>query len=58
MKKIIDKFEHYQFPFEILTYDKNRNFLDPQFEKTIILDPSSFNTLFEKQIELIRDSRQ
>ena len=49
------RFEHYGFPFEVLTYDKNRNFLDPQFEKTIILDHSGLNPLFEKQIELIKD---
>ena len=54
MNKVIDKFEYYKFPYEILLYDKNRNFLDPKFEKTIILDHSSHNLLFEKQVELIR----
>ena len=54
MNQIIEKFEHYKFPYEILTYDENRNFLDPNFKKTIILDHSSKNLLFEKQVELIR----
>ena len=54
MKNIIDKFEYYKFPYEILTYDINRNLLDPKFEKTIILDHSSKNQFFDKQIELLR----
>ena len=54
MEKIIDKFEYYKFPYEILIYDENRNFLNPKFEKTIVLDHSSKNLLFDKQIELLR----
>ncbi len=53
-KNIIDKFEYYKFPYEILTYDISRNLLDPKFEKTIILDHSSNNKFFDKQIELLR----
>ena len=53
-KNIIDKFEYYKFPYEILTYDINRNLLDPKFEKTIILDHSSNNKFFDEQIELLR----
>ena len=51
---LIDKFEHYNFPYELLTYDTNRNFLNPKFDKTIVLDHSKYNPLFYKQIELIR----
>ena len=54
MKNIIDKFENYKFPYDILTYDTNRNFLDPRFEKTIILDHSEKNQFFEDQIDLIK----
>ena len=50
MKNIIDKFENYKFSYDILTYDTNRNFLDPKFEKTIILDHSGKNQFFEDQI--------
>ena len=53
-KNIIDKFEQYKFPYEILTYDTNRNFLDPKFEKTIVINHSNYNLSFEKQIELIK----
>ncbi len=54
MTKIVNQFEYHNFPFEILTYDKNRNFLDPKFEKTIVLDHSGANPLFMQQLELIR----
>lgn len=54
MKNIIDKFENYKFSYDILTYDTNRNFLDPKFEKTIILDHSGKNQFFEDQIDLIK----
>ena len=54
MEKIIDKFDYYKFPYEILIYDENRNFLNPKFEKTIILDHTNKNLLFEKQVELLR----
>jgi hypothetical protein len=53
-KNIIDKFDNYKFPYEILTYDTNRNFLDPKFERTIILDHSKKNQFFENQIDLIK----
>ena len=53
-KNIIEKFEHYNFPYELLTYDKNRNFLNPKFQKTIMIDHSKNNPSFHKQIELIR----
>ena len=53
-KSIVDKFEQYKFPYEILTYDINRNFLDPKFEKTVIINHSNNNLSFEKQIEVIR----
>ena len=43
MNIIINNFEKYKFNYEILTYDTNRNFLDPKFEKTIILDHSGKN---------------
>lgn len=53
-KNLIDKFEQYNFPYELLTYDKNRNFLKPKFYKTIMIDHSKNNPFFNKQIELIR----
>ena len=53
-KNIIDKFEYYNFPYELLTYDINRNFLNPKFHKTIVIDHSKNNPFFRKQIELIR----
>jgi hypothetical protein len=53
-KNLIEKFEHYNFPYELLTYDKNRNFLNPKFYKTIMIDHSKNNPSFDKQIELIR----
>ncbi len=53
-KNLIEKFEHYNFPYELLTYDKNRNFLNPKFYKTIMIDHSKNNPSFYKQIELIR----
>ena len=53
-KSIVDKFEQYKFPYEILIYDVNRNFLDPKFEKTVIINHSNHNLSFEKQIEVIR----
>ena len=53
-KNIIDKFEHYNFPYEILTYDVNRNFLNPKYHRTIMIDHSKNNSSFHKQIELIR----
>ena len=54
MNIIINNFEKYKFNYEILTYDTNRNFLDPKFEKTIILDHSGKNRFFEDQIDLIK----
>ena len=53
-KNLIEKFEQYNFPYELLTYDRNRNFLNPKFDKTIIIDHSKNNLSFYKQIELIR----
>ena len=53
-KSIIERFEHYNFPYELITYDKNRNFLNPKFYKTIMIDHSKNNPSFYKQIELIR----
>jgi hypothetical protein len=53
-KNLIEKFEQYNFPYELLTYDRNRNFLNPKFDKTIIIDHSKNNSSFYKQIELIR----
>ena len=53
-KKLIEKFEQYNFPYELLTYDTNRNFLNPKFDKTIVIDHSKNNRSFYKQIELIR----
>ncbi len=53
-KNIIEKFERYNFPYEMLTYDKNRNFLNPKYHKAIMIDHSKNNSSFHKQIELIR----
>tara|TARA_B100000029_G_scaffold195241_1_gene193363 strand:- start:362 stop:1237 length:876 start_codon:yes stop_codon:yes gene_type:complete len=52
--KIIKKFDEYRFQYDDLMFDKNRNMLDPNYIKTLVLDTSSKNTNFFKQIELIQ----
>jgi len=54
-EKIIQKFIKYKFPFEVLFYDINRNLLNPNFKKTIVLDHSRKNRTFEKQINTIKE---
>ena len=55
MNNLIDKFKFYKFPYEILIYDSNRNFLKPNFMKIIVLDHSEKNSFFEKQTELLKE---
>ena len=56
VEKILKKFELYKFPFEVLMFDKNRNFLKPDYTKCLILNPSSKNKFFENQIQIIRET--
>tara|TARA_Y100000590_G_scaffold466013_1_gene640024 strand:- start:790 stop:1746 length:957 start_codon:yes stop_codon:yes gene_type:complete len=54
-EKIIEKFEKENFKYDDLMYDQNRNMLDPDYIKTLVLDTSSKNVNFTNQVEIIRN---
>ncbi len=52
-QKIIKKFEIEKLKYELMHFDINRNMLNPDYQKVIIIDIGSENKDFEKQIEII-----
>ncbi len=52
-QKIIEKFDIKKLKYEIMHFDINRNMLNPNYQKVIIIDISSENKDFDKQIEII-----
>ena len=52
-QKIIKKFDIEKLKYELMHFDINRNMLNPDYQKVIIIDIGSENKDFEKQIEII-----
>ena len=53
---VISKFEKFKFPYELLMFDINRNFIKPNYVKTLVLDINSKNIFFEKQLDIISNT--
>tara|TARA_B100001057_G_scaffold500478_1_gene615793 strand:- start:2991 stop:3977 length:987 start_codon:yes stop_codon:yes gene_type:complete len=54
-EKIITKFEKENFKYDDLMYDQNRNMIEPNYIKTLVLNTSSKNINFTNQVEIIRN---
>ena len=54
-EKIIIKFEKENFKYDDLMYDQNRNMIEPNYIKTLVLNTSSKNINFTNQVEIIRN---
>ena len=56
-KKTIDnlilEFDKNKFKYELLQYDYNRNMLNPNYQKTLIIDVGQKNKFFEKQLDIV-----